>query len=425
MPHTDTVIIGAGHAGLAMSRCLADRDLDHVVLERGSVGERWRTCRWDSFRLLTPNWLSRLPGWVYAGPEPHGFMTADQFADHLCGYARSFDAPIRPHTRVTRVERASTGFRVHTDGGDWSARTVVVATGYHSRAKVPDLAAGLATGIAQVPAARYRSPSSLPDGGVLVVGASASGVQIAYELALAGRRVVLAVGGHTRLPRRYRGRDILWWLDRTGALDRDIDHMPVGAAARAEPSLQLVGTCDTRGVDLGVLGAAGVRFAGRLRAVDGTVAGFADDLAGTMAAAQERLTRVLGEIDRYAATTPGSAAGAPDPPPVIEAPTTLSIVDLRRAGISTVVWATGFQPRRAPWLVLDRDHRSHRRAARTAVPTGPPIRHRRGVTTLPGLYAIGLRFQSRRNSTFIDGARHDAAYLADRITAHHALRSAG
>ena len=412
MPRTDTVIIGAGHAGLAVSRCLVDRGLDHVVLERGSVGERWRAARWDSFRLLTPNWLSRLPGWAYSGREPNGYMTAGEFADHLSGYAGSFDAPVRPHTRVTRVERAPIGFRVRTIRGDWTAPTVVIATGYHSRAKVPDLAAGLGPGIAQVTASRYRSPSSLSDGGVLVVGASASGVQIAYELALAGRRVVLAVGGHTRLPRRYRGRDILWWLDRTGALDRDIDQVPDAAAARAEPSLQLVGTSDARGVDLGVLRATGVQLAGRLRALDGTVAGFGDDLAETIVAAQDRLCRVLREIDQYAAAVPGTAAGPPDPPPVIAVPDAPSTVDLRAAGISTVVWATGFRPS-YPWLAvpaLDRDGR---------------IRHRRGVTAVPGLYAIGLRFQSRRNSTFVDGARHDAAYLADRITAHRALRSTG
>jgi putative flavoprotein involved in K+ transport len=412
MPRTGTVIVGAGHAGLAMSRCLADRGLDHVVLERGSVGERWRTGRWDSFRLLTPNWLSRLPGWVYAGPDPDGFMTAAEFQEYLSGYARSFHAPVQPHTPVTRVERTSFGFRVHTDRGAWAARTVVIATGYHSRAKVPDLAAGLAPGIAQIVAAHYRSPSSLPDGGVLVVGASASGVQIAYELALAGRRVVLAVGGHTRLPRRYRGRDILWWLDRTGALERDIDHVPDAAAARAEPSLQLVGTSNARGVDLGVLQATGVRLAGRLRALDGTIAGFADDLADTMVAAQDRLTRVLGGIDRYAAATPATAAGPPDPPPAIAAPATSSKLDLRRAGISAVIWATGFRPS-YPWLAIPALERDGR------------ICHRRGVTAVPGLYAIGLRFQSRRNSTFIDGARHDAAYLADRIAFHQARRLAG
>jgi putative flavoprotein involved in K+ transport len=177
MPYSDTVIIGAGHAGLAMSRCLADRGVGHVVLDRGCVGERWRTARWDSFRLLTPNWLSRLPGWHYTGPEPDGFMSAGDLVEYLCGYARSFAAPVRTHTLVTRVERAGCGplagrgsagvagggFAVHTDDAVWLARSVVVATGYHSRAKVPELASGLSPDVAQLTAAGYRSPASLPE----------------------------------------------------------------------------------------------------------------------------------------------------------------------------------------------------------------------------------------------------------------------
>jgi putative flavoprotein involved in K+ transport len=409
MPHTETVIIGAGHAGLAMSRCLADRDVRHVVLDRGRVGERWRAARWDSFRLLTPNWLSRLPGWRYTGPEPDGFMSADEFAGYLSDYARSFDAPVRPQTPVIRVERAGSGFAVHTDDAVWTARSVVIATGYHSRAKVPEFATGLACEVAQVTPAGYRSPSSLPDGGVLVVGGSASGVQIAHELASVGRRVILAAGGHTRLPRRYRGRDILWWLDRIGALDRTIDQVPDPARARAEPSLQLAGTSDRRGLDLDVLLRLEVRPVGRLRALDGTTAEFADDLRDTVETAQLRLNRLLAEIDRYVAAVPGAALGPPDPPPVIAVPAGPSRLDLRRAGISAVVWATGFRPW-YPWLkvpVLD---------------AGGRIRHGRGVTDVPGLYAIGLRFQHRRSSTFVDGARHDAAYLADQITTHRAVR---
>jgi putative flavoprotein involved in K+ transport len=425
MPYTDTVIIGAGHAGLAMSRCLADRDVRHVVLDRGCVGERWRTARWDSFRLLTPNWLSRLPGWRYTGPEPDGFMSAGEFVGYLSGYARSFDAPVSPHTLVTRVEQTGSGFVVHTeragsldasrprpglfaDGAAWAARCVVIATGYHNRAKIPEIAAGLAPDIAQLTPAGYRSPSSLPDGGVLVVGGSASGVQIAHELVGAGRRVVLAVGRHTRLPRRYRGRDMLWWLDRIGSLDRTVDDVPDPASVMAEPSLQLAGTADGRDLDLGALRRAGVRLVGRLRALDGTRAGFADDLRDTVGAAQRRLTRLLAEIDAYAAATPGPVDGPPDPPPAIAVPAGPSTMDLRRAGISAVVWATGFRPW-YPWLdipVLDACGR---------------IRHRRGVTDVPGLYAIGLRFQYRRNSTFVDGARHDAAYLADEITASRAV----
>ena len=291
---------------------------------------------------------------------------------------------------------------MHTDRGLWAARNVVVATGYHSHATVPDLATGLARDLAQLTPDRYRSPSGLPDGGVLVVGASASGAQIAHELAGAGRPVVLAVGCHTRLPRRYRGRDILWWLDRIGALDRTVDQVPDVEAARLEPSLQLAGTANARGIDLGVLQEAGVRLTGRLRALEGTVARFGDDLADTVGAAQRRLRRVLGEIDQCAAAL-GPAVAPADPPPEIAAPPTPSRVDLRREGISVVVWATGYRPW-YPWLavpVLDPDGR---------------IRHRRGITEVAGLYAIGLRFQYRRSSAFVDGARHDAGYLADHIT---------
>ena len=402
MPRTDTVVIGAGHAGLAMSRCLTDRGVAHVVLDRGAIGQRWRTARWDSFRLLTPNWMSRLPGWAYTGPDPDGFMTAGEFVEYLSGFAGSFDAPVRTHTRVTRVAPVTSGFAVHTDDGLWAARSVVIATGYHSRAKVPAVAGQLGGEVAQLVGSAYRSPSSLPDGGVLVVGASASGVQIAHELVRAGRPVHLAVGCHTRLPRRYRGRDILWWLNRTGSLDRTIDQVPDPGTARAEPSLQLAGTAHPRGADLGVLRESGVRLTGRLWAIDGTVAAFAADLADTVTVAQQRLDRVLADIDRYSATTPGAAVGPPDPPPLIAVPDGPSRLDLRRAGISTVLWATGYRPR-YPWLaapVLDRDG---------------SIRHRRGVTDVPGLYAIGLRFQYRRSSTFVDGARHDAAYLADHI----------
>ena len=406
MPRTDTVVIGAGHAGLAVSRCLADREVPHVVLDRGRIGERWRTARWDGFRMLTPNWLSRLPGWAYAGPDPDGFMSAGDLVDHLVAYSGSFGAPVLEQTRVTRVEPAARGFTVRTDRGVWAARNVVVATGYHSYATVPDLAAGLTPDVAQTTAARYRSPAGLPEGGVLVVGASASGVQIAYDLVRGGRRVLLATGAHTRLPRRYRGRDILWWLDRVGALDRRVDDR----VAVGEPSLQLVGGSGPRGIDLGALQDAGVRLTGRLRGLRKEVAVFADDLADTVGSAQARLDRTLTTIDRYAAAS-GTSLAPPDRPPVVAVPATPSTVDLRRTGITTVVWATGYRPR-YPWLavpVLDHDGRIH---------------HRRGVTQVPGLYAIGLRMQHRRNSTFVDGARHDATYLVDRIAADRPVRSA-
>jgi putative flavoprotein involved in K+ transport len=419
---TDTLIIGAGHAGLAMSWHLTERGVDHVVVERGRLAERWRSARWDSFRLITPSWLARLPGWSYQRGRPDGFMSAAEFVSYLDAYAGSFAAPVSDHTTVVDVREDARGFVVRTDRGSWAARNVIIATGYHSHAVVPPYAAGLSLDVAQVTPAGYRGPAQLPGGGVLVVGASASGVQIADELARDGRRVVLAVGSHTRLARRYRGRDIFWWLDRIGSLDRTIDELPEAAQASREPSPQLSGS--GRRVDLNALRDREVRLVGRLTAVEATTARFAADLGATTAAADARLRRVLASIDAFIdanidasiGTVTGTAAGAafdgdamavesePEPVPPVLAQAGPDRVDLRREGISTVVWATGYRPW-YPWLrvpVLD--------------PTGR-IRHRRGATAAPGLYAIGLRFQHRRSSTFIDGARHDAAYLADHIAA--------
>jgi putative flavoprotein involved in K+ transport len=396
--YVNTVVIGAGHAGLAMSRCLTDRDVEHVVLERGRLAERWRTARWDSFRLITPAWMLRLPGHTYRGPDPDAFLTAVELASYLEGYARSFAAPVREATAVTEVSRAGRGYLVRTDRGEWRCANVVIATGYHSQARIPALAAGLPPDVQQINPASYRRPGSLPEGAVLIVGASASGVQLADELNRTGRDVVMAVGAHSTLPRRYRGRDILWWLDRTGALGRTIDETADPGTALQEPSLQLTGS--QRRVDLAALRERGVRLTGRLIAADSTRLRFADDLTTTTAAAAARLRRLLDTIDGY--------AGAPsrdDPPlpPALPPVPALHRLHLGRDRIGTVVWATGFRPT-YPWLrvpVLDADGR---------------LVHRRGVTAAPGLYAVGLRFQHRRDSTFVDGARHDAAFLANQLT---------
>ena len=407
--HTNTVIIGAGHAGLAMSRSLTDRGVEHVVLERSRLGERWRSARWDSFRLLTPAWMMRLPGQSYEGDSPDAFLTVPELLGYLDAYARSFEAPVHEMTTVTRVSRTGRSYLVSTDRGEWQCSNVVIATGYHSRPIIPAVAAGLPREMVQLNPASYRRPDLLPDGGVLVVGASSSGVQIADELADSGRDVVLAVGSHTRLPRRYRGRDILWWLERIGSLDRTIDEYPDPDVARREPSLQLAGA--ERPVDLEALHSRGVRIAGRLIAAEAGQVRFADDLVATTMAAAVRLNEVLANVDRYAESHRLGDASATTVSPVA-VPSGPTRLHLDRAGIRTVVWATGFRPM-YPWLsvpVLDDTGR---------------LRHRRGVTAAPGLYAIGLRFQHRRNATFLDGVRHDAAHLADHIAADTANHRAG
>ena len=399
MPTTDTVVVGAGQAGLAVSWHLTGRGHDHVILERGRLGERWHSQRWDSLRLLTPNWMSGLPGWPYRGPDPDGFMTATDFAARLRCYARVSAAPVREHSAVRAVDAVDGAFVVSTDDERWTCRNVVIATGWCDHPALSGLATGLDQSIAQVASSGYRNPSLLSAGGVLVVGASATGVQLARELATAGRDVVLAVGSHTRIPRRYRGHDLYWWLAEVGSLDRTIDEVPEPVAARTEPSLQLIGDPAVGDLDLAVLAALGVQFAGRLVRLDGHRAEFADDLAGSVHAADARLRRVLSDLDVLADRW---GIGRSEPPAPIGGLVALRALDLRRRGIRTVLWATGYR-RRYPWLhlgVLDRHGE---------------IRQRRGVTPVPGLYVLGQRFQHFRSSNFIHGVGRDAAFVADHL----------
>jgi putative flavoprotein involved in K+ transport len=407
MKTIDAVIIGAGQAGLAISRCLTDRHYEHVILERGRVGERWRNERWDSLRLLTPNWMTRLPGWRYRGPEPEGFMTRGEVIGFLADYARSFQAPVEEETTVFSVVPVGQRWRVETDRGCWQTRNVVVATGDSDCPRIPTWARHLDPDVLQTSTTAYRNPLQLPAGGVLVAGASASGAQLAEELARAGRQVILAVGRHNRLPRRYRGRDIMWWLDRSGSLDRSLAELPDPEAALREPSVQLVGRPQPENIDLGVLQGLGVRLAGRLVGFTGLRAHFAGDLEATIGEADDRLERTLSRIDEHIAEE-GLEGEAPPPEPVIR----ISVpdpgpaeLDLRSAGIHTVLWATGYR-RDYSWLhpeALDRQGE---------------IRHHRGRTPFSGLYALGLRFLTSRRSSFIDGVGRDAEELAAAISGH-------
>lgn len=405
-----TIIIGGGQAGLAMSRCLADAGVEHVVLERGRVGERWRSERWDSLHLLTPRWLARLPGWSYDGPDPDGFMHRDEVVGYLEAYAGSFDVPLRAGVTVTAVAAHAAGFRVETDHGAWTAANVVIATGECDRPWVPAMARDLPGTVEQVVPTRYRSPDRLAEGGVLVVGASATGIQLAAEIHDSGRPVTLAVGQHTRLPRVYRGRDILWWLDRLGAFDERTHEVKNLDASRRQPSLQLVGGPDRRTLDLNVLHERGVRVLGRLRGVSGERAAFEDDLLETTAAADFKLGRLRLRIDRHIREHGLAGAVGPGEPFVpVRLPDPPLDLHLREAGIRTVVWATGFR-RSYPWLrvpVLD---------------AAGEIRHDGGVTAHPGLYVLGLNFLRRRSSTFIEGAGRDAAELAEHLVHHRGAR---
>jgi putative flavoprotein involved in K+ transport len=366
-----TVVVGAGQAGLATSRCLTGRGIAHVVLERGCIGQRWRGERWDSFTLLSPNWLTRLPGYPYPGDDPDGFQTGAQVADLLEAYARTFTAPVRSGVTVHGVTAAGFGWRVAIDAGAWLAENVVVATGDLDRPAVPPLEAGLPPALHRLHTSAYRNPAQLPAGAVLVVGAGPSGQQVADQLARAGRHVHLAVGRHRALPRRYRGNDAYWWMDRMGTLHRTLDSLP-GGRARRGPNAVLTG--GTEDLDLHRLVRHGVVPHGRLVGVTGGVATFGADLAATVRAADEHALRFRDSVDTFVARTGLDVPAAPAwrPPAAPWAHDATTRLDLIEAGITSVIWATGFR-RDFSWLpasILDG--------------AGEPV-HDRGVTAAPGL----------------------------------------
>jgi putative flavoprotein involved in K+ transport len=408
MPRVDVVVIGAGQAGLALSRCLTERHVDHVVLERGQIAERWRSERWDSLRLLTPNWQTRLPHFCYDGDDPDGYMDSREVAGFLTRYAESFAAPVELQTPVTRVSAGPDGFTIATTRGTWTAAAVAIATGYCDQPAVPRCGVGITPAIQQLTPSAYVKPSMVASGGVLVVGASASGIQIAHELRQEGRSVVLAVGRHLRVPRTYRGRDVMWWLDHLGVLAETTDSLFDREASQSQPSFQLVGRPDRASLSLADLHDVGVVLTGRLLTVSGATAHFDDSLLETTAAADAKLALLLERIDRFVYAYGIDQVGNAEPftphwPRFVNVPSPQQL-DLEAAGVKTILWATGYR-REYPWLDVP-----------GALDERGELRHDRGVSPAPGLYVIGLPFLSRRNSAFIDGVGHDAVALAEHIT---------
>ena len=390
-----------------MSRCLADRSVDHVVLERGEVANSWRTERWDSLRLLTPNWQSRLPGYGYAGDDPDGFRTMPETVDFIVGYARAIAAPVETGTTVTSVRPADEGYQVTTDRGEWHCRTVVLATGACNIASVPALAAAVPSGIAALTPMQYRNPGQFAPGGVMVVGASATGIQLADEIHRSGRPVTLAVGEHVRAPRTYRGRDIQWWMDRAGVLDERYDQVDDIVRARNVPSLQLVGSPERATLDLNALTAGGVKLVGRLAGINEGRAQFSGSLRNQCALADLKLARLLDTIDEWA--TANGLDGEVEAshrfaPTRVDASPPLGM-DLTSGEIRTIVWATGFRPDTS-WLdVPVRDRKGQ-------------IRHDGGIVASPGLYVMGMPFLRRRKSSLIDGAGSDARDLSGHLASY-------
>ena len=405
---TTVVVIGAGQSGLAMSWCLAARSVDHVVLERAEVANTWRTERWLSLTLLTPNWQSRLPGFGYEGDDPDGFRTMPETIAFLERYAKRVSPPLHTHCPVTAVRRTAEGYEVVTGQGTWHCRAVVLATGAFNIAQVPAVAQAVPPGIAQLTSAEYRNPGRLEQGGVMVVGAAASGAQIADEIHRSGRPVTLAVGEHVRAPRTYRGKDIQWWMDATGLNDERYDQVENLRRARNLSSFQIAGYPDRRNVDLNALTSLGVKLVGRLAGIREGKAQFSGSLRNLCELADLKQNRLLNTFDEWAAASGVSESLDPPhrPEPTrVEASPPLGL-DFGRAGIRTIVWATGFRPDYA-WLdVPVLDHKGN-------------IRHDGGVVTeAPGLYVMGLPFLRRRKSSLIDGAGDDARDLSAHLAAH-------
>jgi putative flavoprotein involved in K+ transport len=361
------------------------------------VANSWRRERWDSLRLLTPNWQSRLPGVRYEGDDPDGYMTMAEVTELIDRFAKVSRAPVRTGVNVTSVSRAGDGYRVATSDGEIAGKAVVIASGACNRPSVPALSAGVPASVARLTPFEYRDPGQLPDGGVLVVGASATGVQLAAEIKRSGRPVTLSVGEHVRLPRVYRGRDVLWWMDASGVWEQRYDEVDDLTRARRLPSPQLVGTPERATLDLNALTELGVELVGKWATVRDGRALFSGGLRNVFSLADLKMNRLLDTFDEWALTSGRDAEfGAPERfAPTVPPGSARLQVDLRSGEIAAVVWATGFRPDYG-WLdVPVVDDKGH-------------LRHDGGVADSPGLYALGLPVLRRRKSTFIHGIEDDA-----------------
>ena len=409
--HHPVAVVGGGQAGLSMSYCLRERGIDHVVLEANRVGHEWRERRWDSFCLVTPNWQCRLPGFPYQGTDPDGFIVRDEIVRYLEDYASSFGPPLAQGVTVTRLRRSSGGaFELATTAGTLTADQVVVATGPYHAPSIPRIAERLPAGVEQIHSSRYRSPDRLPEGGVLVVGTGQSGCQIAEDLHLAGRQVNLAVGSAPRVARRYRGRDCVAWLDEMGHYAKGIDEFPDADAVRMRANHYVTGRGGGRDIDLRAFARDGMRLYGRLTGVDGGVLEFADDLKVNLDRADAVAESIKDSIDAHIAARGIAAPTETRYVPVWEpsGQADADSLDLAAAGVSTVIWSTGFT----------RDHRWIELPAFDG--RGYPM-HRRGATNIPGLYFLGLPWQHSWGSGRFEAVGRDARFLADHIDASRRL----
>jgi putative flavoprotein involved in K+ transport len=402
-PHHSVVIIGGGQAGLSLSHYLRQRGIDHLVIEKHDPVHAWRDQRWDSFCLVTPNWQCKLPGWEYGGPEPHGFMRKHEIIEYLAGFVKHVDAPLLAHCAVKRVApRAGGGYSIATARGDFTADQVVVASGGYHLPIVPRLAERLPRDVVQLHSEQYRNPDALPPGAVLVVGNGQSGSQIAEDLHLAGRQVVMATGDAPRCARFYRGKDVVDWLAEMNYYDMPVDEHPLREGVRDNTNHYVTGRDGGRDIDLRRFASEGMQLYGLLKGLDGDVLQFAPDLASNLAHADKVYNGINASIDKFIARQ-GIAAPPPSVyEPVWEVAEERERLDLRAADIASVIWCIGFQPDFS-WL-----------EAPVFNGRGQPG-HARGVTAQKGLYFLGLPWLHTWGSGRFSGVARDALYLAEQI----------
>ncbi len=407
-PHHAVAVVGGGQAGLSVSAFLGARGIDHVVFEKHRVAHSWRSQRWDAFCLVTPNWQCQLPGFPYAGPEPKGFMPRDEIVAYVEAFARAIGAPVRDGVGVTRVGRDRSGrFALDTDAGPATADAVVLAVSAYHKPNVPAFAAHLPARVTQLHSSAYRNPESLPEGAVLVVGSGQSGCQIAEDLHLAGRQVHLVVGSAPRCPRVYRGRDAVEWLSDLGQYDLPVDQHPRREGVRRQANHYLTGRGGGRDIDLRTFATQGMRLHGRLTGIDGETLRFGDDLARNLDGADKVYNGICGLIDDHIAASGIEAEPGGRYVPVWEPGPGDATLDLAAAEVSTVVWATGF---RSDWSFVDLP---------LCDETGYPA-HRRGVTTVDGLYVVGMPWLHTWGSGRFLNVGRDAEHIVDQIESQRA-----
>ncbi|HEY0790597.1 MAG TPA: MSMEG_0569 family flavin-dependent oxidoreductase [Chthoniobacterales bacterium] len=404
-PHYPVLVIGGGQAGLSISYCLKERGIDHLVFEKHRLAEAWRSERWDSFCLVTPNWQCQLPGFNYSGNDPDGFMKKDEIVRYIEAYARSFDPPLKEGVTVTRLRRReSGGFEVSTNLGDYTADQVVVATGGYHVTTIPRLAERLPESIVQLSSSSYKNPASLPPGAVLVVGSGQSGCQIAEDLHLTGRRVHLCVGGAPRTARRYRGKDVVTWLHEMGYYSKPVHEHPQKERVRAKANHYVTGRDGGRDIDLRKFATEGMELYGRLKDIRANRMIFEDDLKQNLDQADAVAESIKTTIDKYIEAHQIDAPAEARYKPVWEPETPKLELDFVEAGISAVVWCIGF--------------RSDYRWVELPIFDGKGYpSHQRGVTAVPGVYFLGLPWQYTWGSGRFSGVAQDARFLADCVEA--------